>query len=125
MKTHCALIRRFAVGALGLSLSAVLLVGNGSVQAQPAPQTAPTSDKVELLFVQNALSGSFDGTTLTLTGVGPTIFFSDRPYRVAGHVRTAEFIGHWDKGSDNFAENPPNATLSIFGGRTSTALLSS
>jgi hypothetical protein len=117
MKTHCALIRRFAVGALGLSLSAVLLVGNGSVQAQPAPQTAPTSDKVELLFVQNALSGSFDGTTLTLTGVGPTIFFSDRPYRVAGHVRTAEFIGHWDKGSDNFAENPPNATLSIFGGK--------
>lgn len=73
------------------------------------------SDPVQLLFVQNGTSGSFDGKTLTLKGIGPTIFFSDRPQRIAGQVRTAEFVGHWDKGSDNFAENPPNATLSIFG----------
>lgn len=31
------------------------------------------------------------------------------------HVQNSEFMSHWDKGSDNFAENPPNATLSIFG----------
>ena len=65
--------------------------------------------------MQNSVAGSYDGKTLTLNGVGPTIFFSDRPQRVTGQVRTAEFIGHWDKGSDNFAENPPNASLSIFG----------
>jgi hypothetical protein len=28
-------------------------------------------------------------------------------------VLTSEFISHWDKGSDNFQSNPPNATLSI------------
>ena len=65
--------------------------------------------------MQNSVSGSFDGKTMTLTGVGPTIFFSDRPYRVAGQVQTAHFIGHWDSGSDNFEEDPPNATLSVFG----------
>lgn len=65
--------------------------------------------------MQNGVSGSFDGTTLTLNGVGPTIFFSDRPQRVVGHVHTGEFIRHWDKGSDNFAEDHPNATLSVFG----------
>lgn len=72
-------------------------------------------DLVQLLFVQNGNSGSFDGKTLTLKGIGPTLFFSDRPQRIVGHLHTSEFISHWDKGSDNFAENPPNATLSIFG----------
>jgi hypothetical protein len=124
MKIRYPFLWALAIGAVTLSFPAVSLVGNGRVQAQQAAQTGPALDKVELLFVQNALSGRFDGKTLTLTGVGPTIFFSDRPYRVAGQVRTAEFIGHWDKGSDNFAENPPNATLSVFG-RTSTALSSS
>jgi hypothetical protein len=115
--THDPLFRALAIGAVPLSLLAVTLVGQGRAQTAAAPQTTQVSDKVELLFVQNALAGSFDGKTLTLTGVGPTIFFSDRPQRVTGQVRTSEFVGHWDKGSDNFAENPPNATLSIFGGK--------
>jgi hypothetical protein len=83
-------------------------------RSEPSEQTATTNNKVELLFVQNSVAGSYDGTRLTLNGVGSTIFFSDRPERVVGKVRTAEFISHWDKGSDNFAANPPNATLSIF-----------
>jgi hypothetical protein len=95
------------------------LFPTGSLQAQPASPpasaAAPAPHKVELLFVQNALSGSFDGKTLTLKGVGPTLFFSDRPDRVTGHLGTAEFVGHWDKGADSFAKNPPNATLSILG----------
>jgi hypothetical protein len=73
--------------------------------------------------VQNALSGSFDGKTLTLKGVGPTLFFSDRPDRVTGHLGTAEFVGHWDKGADSFAKNPPNATLSILGGKGVTSVV--
>jgi len=58
------------------------LFHTGSLQAQPASlpasAAAPAPHKVELLFVQNALSGSFDGKTLTLKGVGPALFFSDR-----------------------------------------------
>src|SRR5262245_64834742 len=97
------------LGALPPDLTRV-----GSLHAQPASQEAPDTTKVELLFVQNAVSGSYDGKRLTLVGVGPTVFFSDRPYRTAGQVHTQAFITHWDKGSDNFAQNPPNATLSIF-----------
>jgi hypothetical protein len=101
--------------ALTLSLVAFDLVQTSSLQAQPTTPPAQAPEKVELLFVQNALTGSFDGKTLTLKGVGPTLFFSDRPERVTGHLGTKEFVGHWDKGPDSFAKNPPNATLSIFG----------
>lgn len=113
MKAHPRLMPLLAVGVL--SLVALGVVGIGRVDAQPKPQTGQTSENVELLFVQNGTSGAYDGKRLTLEGVGPTIFFSDRPYRVTGQVTTSEFLSHWDKGSDNFAGNPPNATLSIFG----------
>jgi hypothetical protein len=105
-----------------LSAAAFILGHPGPLQAQqPTPQPAPA--KVELLFVQNALTGSFDGKTLTLNGVGPTLFFSDRPERVTGNLGTAEFVGHWDKGPDSFAKNPPNATLSIFGEKDVTSVV--
>ena len=43
-----------------------------------------------------------------------TLFFSDRPDRVTGHVTTQEFVDSWDQGPDSFESNPPNAVLSIF-----------
>jgi hypothetical protein len=109
------LISLLAVGTIVLGFSAIGIVRYNRAQAEQTPQTTENSEQVQLLFVQNAVSGSFKDNTLTLEGIGPTIFFSDRPERVTGQVRTSEFIGHWDKGSDNFAANPPNATLSIFG----------
>ena len=52
---------------------------------------------------------------LTLHDLAPTtLFFSDRPDRVTGHIPSEEFVDSWDKGPDNFASNPPNAVLSIF-----------
>src|SRR5262245_50882775 len=115
MRTHARLSRTRGVCAVILALVAVGLVLHGRVQAQPASRAAQPSTKVELLFVQNATSGSFDGTTLTLRDVGPTLFFSDRPERIAGQVSTSDFVGHWTKGADNFSASPPNATLSVFG----------
>ena len=109
------LISLLAVGTIVLGFSAIGIVRYNRARAEQTPQATENSDKVQLLFVQNAVSGSFKDNTLTLEGIGPTIFFSDRPERVTGQVRTSEFIGHWDKGSDNFAADPPNATLSIFG----------
>jgi hypothetical protein len=108
---------RAAVCGMVLSFVAVGLVLHSRAQTQPAPRADQPSTKVELLFVQNAASGNFDGKTLTMKGVGPTLFFSDRPERIAGQVRTSDFVGHWTKGADNFAANPPNATLSIFGAK--------
>jgi len=65
------------------------------------------------LFVISGTSGSLDGDTLTLNGVPNVIYFSDRPNRIAGHMSLSEFIEMWNKGSDSFKADPPNATLSI------------
>ena len=72
--------------------------------------------QVNWLFVMTATSGSFDGKTITLHNVPPTLMFSDRPYRIFGHMDTAKLIKEVSTGPDNFAENPPNAVLSTFGG---------
>ena len=84
------------------------------------PQAAPPEkpQTVTLLLVQNA-SGVMigkDGRTLTLKGVGPTtLYFSDRPVRLAGHYRTKEdYLPLWTDGKDSFLKDPPNATLSVY-----------
>ncbi|MGL4541289.1 MAG: hypothetical protein ACRCUI_02125, partial [Polymorphobacter sp.] len=52
--------------------------------------------------------------TLALTGVSPTtLFFTDRPNRVAGNMTTAAFVPFWSTGKDSFSKDPPNADLSI------------
>jgi hypothetical protein len=122
MRARARMIRPLAACGVILGFVAVVLVLHGRVQAQ-APRADQPSTKVELLFVQNAASGSFDGKTLTLRGVGSTLFFSDRPERIAGHVRTSDFVGHWAEGSDNFAANPPNATLSVFGAKEASSIV--
>ena len=71
--------------------------------------------EIEALFVQNSHSMSYDNGKLTLKGLAPTtLFFSDLPDRVTGHITSHEFVISWDKGDDSFASNPPNAALSIF-----------
>ena len=71
---------------------------------------------VQVLFVQNAKAVVFDKGTLTLKGVSPmTIYFSDRPVRLAGHFNTKdEFVPLWDEGKDSFLKDPPNATVSMY-----------
>src|SRR5438309_6952056 len=71
--------------------------------------------KVEMLFVQSASGATLANGKLTLTGIGPTtVFFSDRPQRIAGHIATPEMIPLWSEGKDSFFKDPPNATLSAF-----------
>ena len=76
--------------------------------------------KIHWLFVVTSTSGSFDGKTLTLHNVPPTLMFSDRPHRYFGHMDTAKLIKEVNTGPDNFKENPPNAVLSTFGGELPT-----
>ncbi|MDX2455004.1 hypothetical protein [Desulfosarcina sp.] len=91
-------------------LSFVLLVGFAA--SAPGAQ----EKTVQYLFVQSAHSVSFSGDTMTLHAVSPTtLFFSDRPERIAGHGSTEEYVKNWSKGDDSFAADPPNATLSILG----------
>ncbi len=65
------------------------------------------------LFVISGTSGSLKGDTLTLNGVPNVLYFSDRPARKAGHMSLSEFIEMWNKGSDSYKADPPNATLSV------------
>src|SRR4029453_15044403 len=115
MRVQHRLVRLLAVGALALGFAAQDLVSISRAEAQQASQAGQAAEKVELLFVQNGLWGRFDGKTWTLMGGGPTPSSSARPERGTGRLRTAEFVGHWDKGPANFAKHPPNATLSVFG----------
>lgn len=73
------------------------------------------ADEIEALFVQTSHGMSYDDGKLTLQTLAPTtLFFSDRPDRVTGHISSQEFVDSWDKGADSFASTPPNAVLSIF-----------
>ena len=73
-------------------------------------------DECDMLFVQDAKAMAFDGSRLTLKGANPNIiFFCDRPVRTAGHMTRDAFMKLVTEGENNFASNPPNAAISIFG----------
>jgi hypothetical protein len=74
---------------------------------------------VDYLLVQTAKGLAFDKETnmLSLVGVSPiTLFFADRPQRVAGNMTTSAFVPFWSQGTDSFAKDPPNADISIVEG---------
>jgi hypothetical protein len=104
--------RRTFIGA-ALAAPAVPLV---SAMAQAVKEPAKQAD---FLFVQTAKGMTFDKSTnkLTLEGVSPiTIFFTDRPERIAGHMKTTAFVPFWSTGKDSFLSDPPNADVSILEG---------
>ncbi len=45
-----------------------------------------------------------------------TLYFSDRPNRIAGNLAMAAYLDEWTAltGKDNFINDPPNGTLSIY-----------
>ena len=68
----------------------------------------------ESMFVQTAHGIVSDGAKLTLRDVTPsTLFFSDRPQRVVGHMTTTDFVDLWGEGDNSFEADPPNAVLSF------------
>lgn len=84
------------------------------------PRLARAAEEMaDFLFVQTASAMTFDkaSSRLTLEGIGATtLFFSDRPERIAGNMDTAAFVPFWSKGKDSFLSDPPNADLSILEG---------
>ena len=66
------------------------------------------------MFVQTANAITSDGMTLTLKDVTPsTLYFSDRPKRIVGHMTTVDFVDLWAEGDNSFEEDPPNAVLAF------------
>lgn len=110
------LFRSIAYAALALGVS---LTSTSSRAALAESQ--PTEKNADFLFVQTAKAMTFDKSTsiLTMQGVSPiTLFFSDRPQRIAGNMQTTAFIPFWSKGKDSFLKEAPNADLSILEGNT-------
>jgi hypothetical protein len=101
--------------------SLLLAAGLAALVAAPAARSADTAaapdQQIQLLFVQNAAGVTFDQQkgTLRLVNVTPsTLFFSDRPVRLAGHLHTeSEFLPMWGESADSFVKDPPNATVSV------------
>jgi hypothetical protein len=117
MLTHLLKTRSFFITAVAASM---LLSSLGIAQTPPPAK----GEMVQLLFVQNSrgVAISQDGRTLTLKDVSPTtLYFSDRPVRIAGHYTTRDqYMKLWTDGGDqSFRKDPPNATLSVFEGRQS------
>jgi hypothetical protein len=66
------------------------------------------------MFVQTAEGVVRLDDTMTLTGVtASTLYFSDRPQRVVGHMATTDFVDLWGAGDNSFETDPPNAVLSF------------
>jgi hypothetical protein len=102
-----------------LALSGSGIPSAASAQDTSSPQTTTSSQKVQLMFVQTAEDLKVNPTekTLRLVNVGQqTLYFSDRPQRVAGHLTMPAYLDEWTagEGPDNFANDPPNATLSVY-----------
>lgn len=66
------------------------------------------------LIVLNSRGAKLADGKLVLSGItANSIIFADRPVRAAGHVLTAHLLEEWATGSDSFAKDPPNATVSV------------
>ena len=118
-------IRRLtcSLAVLAAFLVAPNLAFAQTTEATPAPHVplqktigqAAHSQVVPSLIVVNSQGVSLQDGKLVLTGVAAnSIIFADRPVRAAGHDLTSHVVEDWAKGSDNFASDPPNATVSGF-----------
>lgn len=120
MKTTLKTLPALVIGALLISATSAL-----PQDASPTPniplkktigQVTPTGP-VPSLFVLNSEGASLKDGKLTMSGVSlNSIVFADRPIRAAGHVMTEQFVQQWDEDKNNFAIDPPNATISVLGG---------
>lgn len=111
-----------ALSTLAASLLPLKQALGQSGQPSTSPHTSSqASNRADFLFVQTAKSINYDAANkkLTLVGVSPvTLFFSDRPERIAGNMTTTAFIPFWSTGKDSFLSDPPNADLSILEGNS-------
>jgi len=104
----------------GVTIAGVTLLGDvlKASSTLAAEEEQPNLEEVQFLFVQNSEDVAIGKGSLKLIGVNPTtIFFADRPKRVAGHMTTEDFVLDWQEGTgkESFHTDPPNATLSVFG----------
>jgi hypothetical protein len=100
---------------LGAAAAAAILPAKTSIAM------ARVDAQADFLFVQTAKRMRFDkaSDTVILEGISPiTVFFADRPERIAGNMKTTSFVPFWSTGKDSFLSDPPNADISLVNGHT-------
>lgn len=96
--------------------TALLVMVLVSIAACSATSTSSSAGP-QLMFVQSAEDLTVDQarSSFRLVKVNQqTLYFSDRPQRLAGHLKMADYLKTWKEGRDNFGADPPNATLSVY-----------
>ncbi|HEY4934638.1 MAG TPA: hypothetical protein VII23_23985 [Terriglobales bacterium] len=98
---------------------AAFLFAAAMLSTAAAQITPSASSKTQLMFVQSAEDLKVDAAknSFRLVNVNQqTLYFSDRPQRIAGHLKMADYLAEWAKaeGPDNFSSDPPNAILSVY-----------
>jgi hypothetical protein len=118
------------VGPVFLFAAAILsMAACGKTSTTPNTSTTSTTSTTptnstpfsgaQFMFVQSAEDLKVDParSTFRLIKVDQqTLFFSDRPKRIAGHLKMPDYLAEWTRaaGSNNFTSDPPNATLSVY-----------
>ena len=87
--------------------------------ATTSTTSSPPPEKAQLMFVQIAEDVKVDpakGTFRLVKVNQQTLYFSDRPVRIAGHINMAAYLQEWTSqaGKDSFKADPPNAVLSVY-----------
>ena len=101
---------------LGLFFPAGGALSQTGTTPSPSHSGSVKTQMVPSLIVLNAEGAKLDGQVLTLDHVAPNaIVFADRPVRAAGHAQTQHVLEEWATGEGSFANDPPNATVSVLG----------
>jgi hypothetical protein len=101
---------------IAYTLVAVAAAALAGCAGSQAPAADAGGSQAQLMFVQIAEDLRVDTarSTLRLVKVNPqTLYFSDRPKRIAGNLTLADYLKTWKEGRDSFNADPPNATLSV------------
>ena len=97
----------------------LLLVVAALLLAACGTTSTASSGAPQLMFVHSAEDLKVDpaaGTFRLVKVSQQTLYFSDRPQRIAGHLTMADYLKEWTSaaGKDNFSADPPNAALSVY-----------
>ena len=81
--------------------------------------SAATAGTPQYMFVRIADDVKVDASAKTFRLVNvnqKTLYFSDRPIRIAEHFKMDALLKEWTAkaGKDDFGQDPPNGVLSVF-----------
>ena len=108
-----------SIDKLGTFFLLVAIILALAACASTSTTSSSSAKDARFMFVHVAEGVNVDEgvKTFRLVNVNQqTLFFSDRPERIAGHLKMADYLSEWTAkaGKNNFGVVPPNAALSVY-----------